>query len=112
MNPDKIRKLGWVLVIIGALLSAGMAIAFVSLTPTFLNPGKLIDGTKFTGTAQQGRLALTLFGVILAFGVMSVITGAFQIKSGKHNNFLRFTMLGLFVLIGLVVWQVINAFGG
>lgn len=111
MNPDKVRKLGWVLVIIGAMLTAGMGVAFYTLTPTFLQPGVRIDGTTFAGTAKQGQLALVLFGVILAFGALSVITGACQIKTGQQHKWLRYAMLGLFVLIWLVGWQLMQTFG-
>lgn len=112
MNPDKVRRLGWVLAIIGSLLAVAMALAFYTLAPSFLNPGELIDDSKFTGTLKQGQMALTLFGVVMAFGVLSTILGVFQIKTGRQNSPLRYAVFGLFGLIWVMVFQLNSALGG
>ena len=60
------------LCVIGSALAIGMAAAAWHSAPTFLQPGQMIDGERFNGTAQQGRQALTL---MLTIGIGIGIPG-------------------------------------
>lgn len=59
---------------------------------------------QFTGTPEQAQLILGLFGMVIAFGLGSIASGLFQIKTGRRNKWLFILMVLLFVVLILFSW--------
>jgi hypothetical protein len=79
------RILGWLFMSLGLflVLIAG-ALAFF-LGPSLLHPGSPDHGPEFNGTAEQGKVALILFGVLFLFGLNAMIAGIYHIKTAGFN---------------------------
>ena len=90
------RRLGYVLIILGLFLAVMIGIITVLVAPIMLSAGQKINGSTFTGSPAQGFLILTLFGIIIVFGLMSTVYGIFQVVTGRRN--MVFIIL-LFVLV-------------
>jgi hypothetical protein len=69
---SKTRRRGWVLVGIGIVLSGLMGIIAWQTAPMMMQPGAEIDGSRYTGSAGQGRWILGLFGAVILLGVLAV----------------------------------------
>ena len=100
----EVRVLGWLQLLIGLFLVGLMGTITFNLAPTLLGaPG---DGARFTGTPEQGFLILGLFALIIVFGLTSMASGLWQIKTGRRNKWIFIFMLGLVVVLLVVVWLV------
>ena len=71
-----------------------------NMAPSLMRPGEEIDGGSWTGTAEQARMVLGLFALLIAFGFASAANGAFQIATGRQSKI--FTALGLAVAAGVI----------
>ena len=105
-TTKQVRRLGWVQLVIGLFLVGLMGTITYNLAPLMLQAGEPAGGARFTGTAEQARLILGLFGLIIAFGLASVVSGLWQIKTGRRNKLIFILMLGLFVLVIVAAWVV------
>ena len=93
---------GAVLLVIGLFLLALMGTITWALLPGLLNPGEtLADGSSFTGTAEQARMVLILFGLVLAFGLTAVLNGIHMIVTRRQSWAF---VIGTLVLAGLIVF--------
>lgn len=106
----QVRVLGVLLFAIGALIFGAMAAAMVSQTPTYLNPGVLIDGSRFTGSAEQGAMAIGLFGWGGFIGAAFAAIGAHQWRTGLRNKWLLRVAAVLIVMTVMVVLNFIRGF--
>ena len=98
---------GWILLIIGLFLVLFMGAITLSLAPTLLQPGKDVDGGSFSGTADDARMILALFGIVIAFGVTSASYGAYQLIFRRESKvFIVLTMLIAVVLVLACVFLV------
>ena len=81
-----VRRLGWVLLIIGIFLVGLMGTITWHLYPSMTHP-RVADasGSTFTGTADEARDALRIFGLVIAFGLLSIVNGLWQIVTGRRN---------------------------
>jgi len=101
------RARGWVLLIIGLFLVLFMGAITLSLAPMMLQPGKDMDGGGFSGTADDARMILVLFGVVIAFGVTSASYGAYQLIFRRESKvFIVLTLLLAIVLVLACVFLV------
>jgi hypothetical protein len=101
---------GWLLVVIGCLLAAGMAYAIVSQAPLMLQPGQAIGGTTFTGSAEQGRAALGLFAAVALLGASFAAGGVQLLRHGGLARWLVMTLLGSGALLAVTFWHVMSMF--
>ena len=104
------RVLGWLFMSLGllpVLIAGGLAIF---LGPSLLHPGATDHGPEFNGTAEQGKLALMLFGVLFLFGLNAMIAGILQIKTGRINVVTMILGAVLFVALLIVGQQASKAF--
>lgn len=101
MRPaTQVRRLGWLLLVIGALLVIGVAAITFQLAPLMLHPVVPgADGSHFRGTAAQGGSVLGLFGLLILFGLLTVANGAWQIAKGQRSRWLVIAMLASIVLV-------------
>ena len=111
MPARQIRRLGWVLLVIGLFLLALMGTIAFYLAPSLLQPGRqTVGGSRFTGTAQQGMSALMLFGAVMLFGLTTIINGLWQIRTGQRNQWLLYAVAAAGLLLLGTVWSVYATF--
>ena len=95
------RTRGWLLIVIGPLLSVAMAGLSFYLWRTIHYPGQLGGTSRWTGSAEMTARTFQIFGAIFAFGIVCLATGIFQVKTGRRN--VAFLVL-LLLLVGLMVF--------
>ena len=99
------RVLGFLLCVIGTSLAVGMAAVAWQTAPTFLHPGELIDGDRFTGSSMQGRLALALIVSVSFTGLVFAGIGAKQALEGRRDKRLRWLGAFAMAITALLAWQ-------
>ncbi|MCB1024380.1 MAG: hypothetical protein KDB79_08320 [Acidobacteria bacterium] len=105
-NPSKVRILGALLVVIGAGLAAGMAKLMLWIGDISRNSDVNSAGPRWNATPQEQQITFLILGAVMVFGLSSVITGLWQIISGKRNRKLIWLMLGLWIFLLLLAWGV------
>ena len=111
-TKKQVRRLGWVQLLMGLFLVGLMGIITYNLTPLMLRAGERAGGARFTGTAAQAQLILGLFWLVIAFGLTSMLSGLWHIKTGRRNRWLFILLLGLMTLLGLLTVLVRESLGG
>src|SRR5438552_2412562 len=71
-TTDQIRMLGWVLAVIGAILTIFMAWLSVVVGQVILLPNLPGTSTRFTGGPNMILFIVGIFGVVLAIGIASL----------------------------------------
>lgn len=101
------RWRGWILLIIGLFLVLFMGWIAWILAPMMLRPGKDMDGGSFSGSADDGRMILALFGLVIAFGFTSASYGAYQLIFRRESKaFIVLTLVLAIVLVFACVFLV------
>jgi hypothetical protein len=110
-SAGQVRRLGWVQVFLGLFLAGFIAIIIYKIAPTMLEP-EVPDasGSRFTGTREQGQMVLALLGVIIVFGLTTLVNGVWQVATGTRNKWILYFGVGLFILLLAFVWAVQNVF--
>ena len=81
----------------------------IAMLPSLLSAGKDVDGSTFNGTADQARMILALFGIIIVFGLSSLGYGIFQfIYRRESKAFIVFTLALSAVLIFIVYLTMVS----
>jgi hypothetical protein len=98
-------------VFLGVFLVGFIAIIIYNIAPTMLKP-EVPDasGSRFTGTKEQGQMVLALLGVIIVFGLTTLVNGAWQVATGTRNKWILYFGVGIFILLLAFVWAVENVF--
>ena len=96
------RRFGRALVVSGLFISAAMAVVLHYSAPLLLRPGVSMDGTRFSGTAGQGLLFLGILAIVTAFGVMTLLYGLFQIRTGQRDTKVIYSLAGFAALMWLI----------
>jgi hypothetical protein len=102
LSSRKVRMLGWLLVVLGGFLVVMMG-AITALVA--------VNSSHFTGTAIQAMFMYLLFAVIIAFGLLSLAAGAWQIKYGKRNKTIMFVGMGLGFLLVITTITTLRVLG-
>jgi len=102
------RRLGVALIVCGVIITTMMLVMLYLETPVMLNPGVEIDGSTFTGSAQMGLSVIALFSVLLAFGVTSLLYGAWQVKTGRRSKKVVTAMVTVVSVLMCIGWLVRN----
>lgn len=109
----QVRRLGWGQVFIGLLLAGGLGTILANLAPPLLNPGApAADGSSFTGTQEQGRLAVMLLALAFAFGLACMVSGVWQIRTGRRSKRILQFCLMLLILLAVAGWSARSALDG
>ena len=97
------RRYGGAILAFGLFLTVMMGWVLWETLPTLLQPGVDIDGTRYTGTRFQAILILALLGLVTVFGVVSLVYGAWQVRTGGRN------LRALRAIVGLALALLIGA---
>jgi hypothetical protein len=105
-SPSRIRALGWVLIVIGTGLVAGMAYLLVVIADIIRGSSDPGATSRFAGTPRDALMIYAILGLVLAFGAVSVVSGAWHVRYGTRNPRLVKVVLGfaaVFFGIGALV---------
>jgi hypothetical protein len=113
LRPTKtVRRLGWVQFAAGLFLVGMMGAVTFNVAPMMLRPGvEMGGGGRFTGTAGQALMVFGLFGLLIFFGLTSMVSGLYQAKTGRRNRLIFVIMLGLFGLLIGASWLIYVVLG-
>src|SRR5262245_3628969 len=100
LSTRQLRRLGWVQLVLGLFLVVAMGTITFSLAPMMLAQH------GFTGTPEQASIILLLFGVVICFGLMSVTSGLWQIKTGRRNKWILYIGFALIFILVMLVFSV------
>ncbi len=101
-TPKMVQRLGWMLLLLGLFLVGLMGTVTWNMAPALLHP--YAPDSNFTGTAEQARMILRLFAVVIIFGIGTMINGAYQIVTRRRNGWITAATLGLAVVLFVVAW--------
>ena len=76
---------GWILLILGLFLVLFMGVIAWMLAPTMMRPGEDIDGSSFSGTPEQARTAMLLFGAVILFGFVAIANGIYMLRTRRQS---------------------------
>ncbi len=111
-TPKTVRRLGWVLLALGLFLIVLMGTITWNLAPMMMHPGDpTATGSSFTGTADQARMILRLFAVVIVFGVATAFNGIWQIVTGRRNLVIMWIVLGIAGVLLVYAWITSRALG-
>jgi hypothetical protein len=105
-TPRQVRVVGSILLVIGALLAAGVALLLANIAPTLLHPGESIGGTRFTGSADLGFMVIGLLGWIVLDGLAFAGIGIHQLSTGRRNKWLLYLGIAMIAITVVAAWQV------
>ncbi|HEX8131748.1 MAG TPA: hypothetical protein VF527_21815 [Pyrinomonadaceae bacterium] len=112
-TAKQVRRLGWVQLLIGLFLVGLMGTITYNLAPLMFPAVESRGaGARFTGTPEQAFLILALFGLVIVFGLGSILSGLWQIKTGRRNKWLFVIMIVLFVVLIFFSWFLRSALRG
>lgn len=100
------RVRGRVLVAVGLFLVLFMGAIAWNLAPMVLRPGEEVDGSTFTGTAEQGQIFLGLFALVGLFGAVSVANGAWMMATGRRSRVGIRAFLLIFAMLFALGWAI------
>lgn len=67
------------------------------------------NGAKFNGTREQLLMILGLFGLLILFGLASLLNGIWQLAFGQRNRLFVWIIVGLAALAfaggGAIIWR-------
>ena len=99
--PRHIRARGWVLIVLGVLLCAGMGYItwlMIGIVNAPTQPGSL---PRWHGSHETTVRMFSLFGTIILFGFASLVNGVWCVRHRAFQPVLRVLML--LVAAGIVV---------
>lgn len=102
------RVRGWILVCVGLFLMLFMGAIAATVGGPLRQAGVEVDGSTFTGTAEQARTVLQLFGAIILFGAVSAAYGVYMIVTGRQSRAFLVACLLLFALLGFFGWTIMH----
>lgn len=94
-----IRIRGAVLTLCGIILAAMMGYLSIWTMRVFSNPEG--SGARFTGTNEQKMIIIGLFGSLLLFGAVCILTGMWQVILGRRNRTFNRAVIAAAVLVAI-----------
>jgi hypothetical protein len=106
----KIRLLGWLSIGCGVFLIGLMGWITLAMYPSLTNPGVADQGGgRWTGTAEEARMALNLFYLVIGFGVVAVAAGAWMVVTGRRHILITVATLIIAAILALQTWETTRA---
>ncbi len=107
-TATSIRVRGGLLMAIGIILMGFMGYLLIWALAAFGNVNG--PGAKFTGTREEKMMIIGLFSTLIIFGLMSLVTGGWQVAFGRRNRLLSWLVLGIGGLLAVGTGAVILLF--
>ena len=103
--PRNVRAAGWVLIVTGALLCAGMGYITWLMIGIVDAPTAPDSMPRWRGSHETTVRMFWLFGTVILFGAVSLLNGIWCVRHRAFQPVLRALML--LVLAGLIVAGVV-----
>ena len=97
---------GWLLVACGLFLVGMMGTITWMMAPRMLRPGTEIDGTTFTGTAEQAEIFLSLFALVILFGALSLANGIYMLVARRQSRAFTILTVALATFLYALAWAI------
>ena len=102
---------GIVLLICGLSLVIGMGVITLNMYPVLSHPGvRMPDGSGWTGTAEQARMALLLFAAVIVFGLVATANGIYMLVTKQQSKIFMFVSLGFAALLLVITFVAMSKF--
>lgn len=98
----QIKVLGWVLLLLGTFLVLFMGVITFVVAGIISRTGAPGSTTSFNGGPKEMLMIFGIFGLVLTFGLTSMVAGFWQVKYGRRNKRLVVVMLGIAVALAVV----------
>ena len=95
---------GIVLLLCGLFLLGLMGTIAYNMYPTLTHPGVTIEGSTFTGTADQARITLLLFAAVIVFGLVATANGIYMLVTRQQSKVFVFASLGLAAILLVIAF--------
>ena len=102
ISSGRVKVLGWVLILLGLFLVAFMGVITFFVAGLIMRANQPGSTTGFTGGTKEMVLIFGIFGLVIAFGLASVVAGLAQARSGRRNKMLVKVMLGIVFVLAVV----------
>ncbi|MEO7168709.1 MAG: hypothetical protein ABI016_16960 [Chthoniobacterales bacterium] len=96
------RRYGVMLFGLGLAISLVIGFVLLATASMLLHPGASSGGSRFSGTAEQGRLFLGILGTVELFGITAMCYGLWQIVTGRRSKWVIYFVVGLAAVLFLV----------
>jgi len=113
LTPRQIRITGWILIGLGVFLTVFMGWITIVVINIMIHSGDPDATTRFTGGPGMKAFTFGVFGVVIAFGLLAILNGAWQVRYSKRNPHFINWMLWLATAFGAfgILAGIIDAFG-
>ena len=102
---------GIVLLLCGLILVIGMGVITMNMYPTLSQPGvRMPDGSEWTGTAEQARMALLLFAAVIVFGLVATANGIYMLVAKQQSKVFMVVSLGFAALLLVITFVAMSKF--
>ncbi len=99
-NDEKANRVrGWILAVLGPILSVAMAVISFNIWRIIKYPGQLGSHSRWTGSPEMTANTFALLGTIFVFGLICSLAGVFQIRTGRKNIAFLVLILLLFAVM-------------
>ncbi len=93
LTPKQIRVAGWILIGLGVFLTIFMGWIAAVVVNIMIHSDDPDATTRFTGGPGMRAFTLGVFGVVIAFGLLSILNGVWQVRYSKRNpHFIRWML--------------------
>jgi hypothetical protein len=95
-----------VLLVLGTFLVVFMGGLGIYLGQLIAQSGTPGSGTRFTGGPNDVAIIMAVFGLVIAFGIATMVGGIWQIKYGKPNRKLMVVMFLVAGILLIIAWAI------
>ena len=106
-SASSVRNRGWVLIIIGLALTILMGVVIINQASVVYHSGEPGARVRYTGGTGMLWAMFGIMGLVFSFGVATIVNGIWMVLYGKRNRNLAAIFLGLYVVLGVVVFLVL-----
>lgn len=94
-SKSQIRVLGAVLTLLSGFLVVFMSVIAFFIYNTVQQSDKPGATSKFTGSENDILIIIAIFGLVILFGIIGLITGLWQLIFGRRNLILVYSLLAI-----------------
>lgn len=99
---------GWVLIVLGTGLSAGIAYLSRVIQQLILRNGEPGSTSHWRGSAEFTRTVFELFGTVFVFGLVAIAAGVYILRTGRISRVLGVLMALLGLVMGCLGYVIVH----
>jgi hypothetical protein len=98
-TPRNIRVRGFILTLLSGFLIVFMSWIAFYIYNVIQQSNKPGAGARFTGSQEDLVMIIAVFGLVILFGAIGLITGLWQVIFGRRNKILVYILLAIGVVL-------------